>query len=82
MPHTIFEVERNNCRRWSLIAVSGGRRTLVDETSTTGRKRAVIEFERKHRIVVERLDGDPTDAGLLREAKRLSLDLSGVKAAD
>lgn len=86
MANTTYTMQRANTGRWSLVAVRGGCRTLVDESGPqTGVKRARLDFERRHGITVETIEahamgGHPeTERLLRREAEALSLDLSGVE---
>lgn len=57
-------MKRTTARTWALVAVQGGKQTLVDESKTLGRRRALIEFERRHRITII----DPDEAALLRQS--------------
>lgn len=52
MPDTAYMMHRTTARTWALVAVKGGRQTLVDESKIIGRRRALIDFERKHRITI------------------------------
>jgi hypothetical protein len=53
---TTYNMRRTNTRTWALLACRGGRSTLIGETTTQGSRRARIEFEREHRIVIDTVE--------------------------
>ena len=79
MPHTIYIIRRVN-RSWWLIAQRGGSQVFVDESTAIGERRARLDFERKHRIVVESIDGALTTEGEQAEAARLDASLAELSS--
>lgn len=56
-------MQRTNAHTWALVARRGSVDTLVDESAPqAGVKRARIDFERKHRLVVEGVATEPPSA--------------------